>query len=329
MLETSARLLKLLALLQTHRDWTGADLAARLGVTGRTVRRDIDRLRELGYPVHATRGAAGYRLGAGAALPPLLLDDDEAVAVAVGLRSATGTVTGLEEASLRASTKLEQVLPPRLRHRVRTLRGATLRVAPPAAQVHPDTLMAIAETCQRHERLRFDYRAHSGEPSLRTVEPHTLVHFSRHWYLVAWDVDRADWRTFRVDRITPRIPTGPRFAPREPPEGDVAAYLSMRLSARAWPHQATVLLHRSAEDAADRVWPGMGVLEAVDDHSCHLHVGAESPEQLVWMITSVDLDFTLLAGPQELVTALRAQAARCDRALRDFAGSDRHGSLPM
>ncbi|MBF6467671.1 YafY family transcriptional regulator [Nocardia beijingensis] len=319
MLETSARLLELLTLLQTRPDWTGPELAARLGVTGRTVRRDVDRLRELGYPVHATQGAAGYRLGAGAALPPLLLDDEEAVAVAVGLRCASGgAANGLEEASLRALTKLEQVLPPRLRHRVRTLRGATLRVGAPVPQVRPDTLVAIAETCQRHERLRFDYRAHDGALGLRTVEPHTLVHFSRHWYLVAWDVDRADWRTFRVDRITPRIPTGPRFTPREPPEGDVAAYLSMRLSARAWPQQATVLLHHSADDAADRVWPGMGVLEAVDEHSCRLHVGSDSPEQLVWMITSVDLDFTLLTGPTELADALRAQAARCERAVRAF-----------
>lgn len=319
MLETSARLLELLTLLQTRPDWTGSELAARLGVTGRTVRRDIDRLRELGYPVHATQGTAGYRLGAGAALPPLLLDDEEAVAVAVGLRGASGgAATGLEEASLRALTKLEQVLPSRSRHRVRTLRGATLRVGAPVPPVRPDTLMAIAETCQRHERLRFDYRAHGGALGPRTVEPHTLVHFSRHWYLVGWDVDRADWRTFRVDRITPRIPTGPRFTPREPPEGDVAAYLSMRLSARAWPQQATVLLHRPVDDAADRVWPGMGVLEAVDEHSCRLHVGSDSPEQLVWMITSVDLDFTLLTGPPELVDALRAQAARCERAVRAF-----------
>ncbi|MEU2043473.1 helix-turn-helix transcriptional regulator [Nocardia niwae] len=319
MLETSARLLELLTLLQTRPDWTGPELAARLGVTSRTVRRDVDRLRELGYPVHATRGAAGYHLGAGTALPPLLLDDEEAVAVAVGLRGASGgTATGLEEASLRALTKLEQVLPPRLRHRVRTLRGATLRVGAPVPQVRPDTLLAIAETCQRHERLRFDYRAHDGAHGLRIVEPLTLVHFSRHWYLVAWDVERTDWRTFRVDRITPRIPTGPRFTPREPPEGDVAAYLSMRLSARAWPQQATVLLHRSADDAADRVWPGMGVLEAVDERSCRLHVGSDSPEQLVWMITSVDLDFTLLTGPPELAEALRAQAARCAQAVRAF-----------
>ncbi|WP_378739745.1 helix-turn-helix transcriptional regulator [Nocardia brasiliensis] len=319
MLETSARLLKLLALLQTHRDWTGAELAERLGVTGRTVRRDVDRLRELGYPVHATQGTGGYRLGAGAALPPLLLDDDEAVAVAVGLRSASdGTVAGIEESSLRALTKLEQVLPPRLRHRVRTLRGATVRVGTPGDAVEPDTLMAVAEACQRHERLRFDYRAHGGATSRREVEPHTLVNFSRRWYLVAWDVDRADWRTFRADRLSPRMPTGPRFTPREPPEGDVAAYLSKQLSTGAWPHRATVLLHKSAEDAADNIWPGMGALEPVDADTCQLHLGADAPEALVWMITAVDIDFTLLTGPAELVDALRVQATRCSRALRNF-----------
>ncbi|MEV0295387.1 WYL domain-containing protein [Nocardia sp. NPDC050710] len=319
MVETSARLLKLLALLQTHRDWSGAELADRLGVTGRTVRRDVERLRELGYPVHATQGAAGYRLGAGAALPPLLLDDEEAVAVAVSLRSASdGSVGGIEEAALRALSKLEQVLPPRLRHRVSTLRGATVRVGTPAARVDPDTLMTIAETCQRHEQLRFDYHAHDGATGIRKTEPHSLVHFSRHWYLVAWDVDRDDWRTFRVDRITPRIPTGPRFTPRELPEGDAAAYLSRRLSQRAWPHQATATLHAAAETAAARIWPGMGVVETVDEHTCRLHIGAESPEALVWMITAIDLDFTLLTGPPELVAALRAQSTRCDRALRDF-----------
>ncbi|MFI6166069.1 helix-turn-helix transcriptional regulator [Nocardia sp. NPDC051052] len=319
MLETSARLLQLLALLQTHRDWTGAELAERLRVTGRTVRRDVDRLRELGYPVHATQGTGGYRLGAGAALPPLLLDDDEAVAVAVGLRSASdGTVAGIEESSLRALTKLEQVLPSRLRHRVRTLRGATIRVGTPGAAVEPDTLMAVAEACQRHERLRFDYRAHSGAATIRTVEPHTLVHFSRHWYLVAWDVDRTDWRTFRADRITPRTPTGPRFDPREPPEGDVATYLSHQLSTRAWPYRATVLLHASAETATPNVWPGMGTLEPIDANTCHLQVGADTPDALVWMITAIDLDFTLLTGPPELVTALRSQATRCHRALTNY-----------
>ncbi|GAB2667175.1 helix-turn-helix transcriptional regulator [Nocardia goodfellowii] len=319
MLETSARLLKLLALLQTHRDWTGTELSERLGVTGRTVRRDVERLRELGYPVHANQGTAGYRLGAGAALPPLLLDDEEAVAVAVSLRSASdGSVAGVEEASVRALSKLEQVLPPRLRHRVRTLRGATVRVGSPRPTVEPDTLMAIAEACQRREQLRFDYRAHGGSDSIRKVEPHSLVHFSRHWYLVAWDVDRGDWRTFRVDRLTPRIPTGPRFTPRELPEPDVATYLSRQLSVRTWPYQATVLLHVGADTASARVWPGMGVVEAVDEHSCHVHVGADTPEALVWMITSFDLDFTLLTGPPELAAALRKQAQRCSNSVREF-----------
>ncbi|MEU8900067.1 WYL domain-containing protein [Nocardia sp. NPDC048505] len=321
MLETSARLLKLLALLQTHRDWSGAELSERLGVTGRTVRRDVERLRELGYPVLASQGTAGYRLGAGAALPPLLLDDEEAVAVAVSLRGAAdGSVAGIEEAAVRALSKLEQVLPPRLRHRVRTLRGATVRVSAPRATVEPDTLMAIAEACQRREQLRFDYRAHDGRASVRKAEPHSLVHFNRHWYLVAWDVDRADWRSFRVDRLTPKIPTGPRFTPRELPEGDVAAYLSRQLSVRTWPCQATVLLPVAAEVASERIWPGMGVVEAVDEHRCQLHVGADSAEALVWMIASADLDFTLLSGPPELAAALRKQAARCTGAVREFPG---------
>ncbi len=316
MLDTSARLLKLLSLLQTHRDWSGAELAARLGVSARTVRRDVDRLRELGYPVHALRGTAGYRLGAGASLPPLLLDDDEAVAVVVGLRSAAGgSVAGIEETSLRALTKLEQVLPARLRHRVNTLHTATVRAGiAPGPQVSPEVLMAIAEACRRHEQLRFGYTSLRGDETVRRAEPHTLVNWGRHWYLVAWDLDRGDWRTFRADRVTPKVPTGPRFTPREPPDGDVTAYLANQLSTRAWPCQAVVLLHEPAEALADRVWPGTGVLEAVDERTCRFHVGAETPRDLAWMITSVDADFTLLTGPPELAEAFRAQARRCARA---------------
>ncbi len=337
MLETSGRLLKLLALLQSHRDRdrSGAELAEQLGVSRRTLRRDIERLRELGYPVHAARGAAGYRLGAGASLPPLLLDDEEAVAVVVGLRTAAeGTVTGIEEASLRALTKLEQVLPSRLRHRLTTLHRATVRAgAAPAPKVSPDTLMAIAEACRRHERLRFDYATphspspdpHPPEPSatsratprVRTVEPHRLVSFDRHWYLVAWDVDREDWRTFRVDRLVPRTPTGPRFVPRALPDGDAATYLAHRLSSRTWPFRATVTLHESAASVGERLWPGMGVLEPVDDDRCLLHLGAGTPRDLAWMITSVDADFTLEASaPPELADALLAQATRSLKAIR-------------
>jgi predicted DNA-binding transcriptional regulator YafY len=317
MLETSARLLKLLSLLQTQPDWSGGELADRLSVTTRTLRRDVQRLRELGYPVHATQGTPGYRLGAGASLPPLLLDDDEAVAVAVGLRTAaSSSVAGIEETALRALAKLEQVLPSRLRYRLTTLHRATVRVGGTGPAVSPEVLLAIAEACRRHERLRFDYASPRGGDATRVAEPHSLVSFGRHWYLVAWDTDRGDWRTFRVDRITPRIPTGPRFTPREPPDGDVATYLAHQLSTRTWPYQATVTLHEAAEAVADRVWPGMGVVEAVDDRSCLLHLGADTVAVLVWMITSVDSDFTLTSGPPELAEAFRAYAARCLHAVR-------------
>ncbi|GAA3803122.1 helix-turn-helix transcriptional regulator [Streptomyces phyllanthi] len=318
MVETSGRLLKLLALLQTHGDRSGAELAERLGVSRRTVRRDVERLRELGYPVRASRGSAGYRLGAGASLPPLLLDDEEAVAVVVGLRTAAGgSVAGIGESSLRALAKLEQVLPSRLRHRVGTLHAATVRAGSvPGPEVSPDTLVAIAEACRRHERLRFDYTSPRGGHSVRSVEPHSLVSFERHWYLVGWDTDRGDWRTFRVDRLVPRTPTGPRFAPREPPEGDVATYVAHRLSSRAWRFQATVTLHESAEAVADRVWPGMGVVEPLDDRSCLLRLGADTPRDLAWMITSVDADFTLTHAPPELTDALRVQGTRCLDAIR-------------
>ncbi|GAB3709204.1 helix-turn-helix transcriptional regulator [Nocardiopsis nanhaiensis] len=317
MAETSARLLALLSLFQTHRDWSGADLAARLDVTTRTIRRDVDRLRELGYPVHATQGTAGYRLGRGSAMPPLLLDDEEAVAVVVGLRTAAdGAVSGGEEASLRALGKLEQVLPSRLRQRVTTLHGATSRAgAEPGPTVSYGTLMAVAEACRRRERLRFDYASPRGGDSVRSVEPHRLVSFGRRWYLVAFDVDRDDWRTFRVDRLTPRTPTGPRFTPREPPYGDAARYVSYQLSSATWDYRAVVRLHEPVEAVADRIWPGMGVLEAVDAHSCLFHLGGESPYDLVWMITSVNADFTLVSGPPELAEAFRAQARRCAAAL--------------
>jgi predicted DNA-binding transcriptional regulator YafY len=316
MLETSARLLRLLSLLQARRDWPGAELAGRLGVTVRTVRRDVERLRDLGYPVHASRGLAGYRLGAGSALPPLLLDDDEAVAVTVGLRTATaGSVAGIEETSRRALAKIEQVMPSRLRHRVETLARAMVRVDGGGGEVAAETLMLIADACRRRVEIRFEYASPRGGDTVRSVEPHSLVNVGRHWYLVGWDTDRADWRTFRLDRLRRCRSDGPRFTPRDPPGGDPASYVSYQLSSRAWRYQAVVTLHRPAAAILDRVWPGMGVVEAVDERSCRLHVGAESPADLVWMITSVDVDFTLVSGPPELATAIRDQADRCLRAL--------------
>jgi predicted DNA-binding transcriptional regulator YafY len=176
--------------------------------------------------------------------------------------------------------------------------------------------MAVADACRRHEQLRFDYTGANGDDAVRTVEPHHLVAFDRRWYLIAFDTDRRDWRTFRVDRLAPRVPAGPRFTPRRlPGDDDAATYLARRLSARAWRHQATVTVHEPAEAVAERLWPGMGALEAVDRQRCLLHLGADTPTDLAWMITSLAADFTLTCGPPELVDALRAQADRCLRAL--------------
>lgn len=317
MLETSARLLRLLSLLQTPRDWTGSELAERLEVSTRTVRNDVERLRSLGYPVHGTRGAVGgYRLGAGAALPPLLLDDEEAVAVTVGLRTAAGgAIAGIEETSLRALAKLEQVLPPRLRRRVNAI--ATYSVSVPgdgaAPRIDATVLTVLAAACRDHEGLRFDYRDHSGSGTVRNVEPHRLVNWGRRWYLVAWDTDRRGWRTFRVDRIDLRTPNGPRFTERALPEADVAAYVSRRVSAAAWRYRARVTVHAPAEAVADRINPAVGTVEAVDEHTCILDTGADDLDTFAVYLGMLGFDFTV-TEPVELVDHLRELADRYRRA---------------
>jgi len=266
MLETSARLLRLLSLLQQQRSWSGPQLAGRLGVTVRTVRRDVDRLRELGYPVHATVGnVGGYRLGAGASMPPLLLDDEEAVAVAVALRTAANTsVTGIEEISVRALTKLEQILPSRLRHRVSAFSTAAVSANRPVAVVSADLLTTLAAACRDHRRLRIDYRSHDGTESLRLVEPHRLVHAGRRWYLVAFDLDRDDWRTFRVDRLRPWTPPGPRFTPRTPPDEDISAYASWAVGVEQYRYQGRFTMHAPADQVAAKVPAEAGLVEAID-----------------------------------------------------------------
>jgi predicted DNA-binding transcriptional regulator YafY len=318
MLETSARLLRLLSLLQARRDWPGALLAERLEVSERTVRRDIDRLRDLGYPVHASRGTdGGYRLGAGAAMPPLLLDDEEAVAVAVGLRTAAGgAIAGIEETSLQALTKLEQVLPPRLRHRVNALQAYTEPVPAdrPAPTVGAEALTVLAAACRDRERLRFEYRTHDGTVSVRAVEPHRLVCWGRRWYLVAWDIDRDDWRTFRVDRLHPRTPTGPRFPDREPPEGGAAAYVARGVSSAAWRYRARVVVHAPAEVVTERINPAVGVVEALEGSSCVLDTGADSVHTLAVYLGMLDLDFEV-TDPPELLDHLRTLTARYARAV--------------
>lgn len=318
MWETSARLLKLLSLLQARRDWTGADLATRLGVSERTVRRDVDRLRELGYPVDASRGTdGGYRLGTGASMPPLLLDDDEAVAIAVGMRTAARSpVIGIEETSVRALAKLEHVLPPRLRRRVTALAEYTVPIPPdsPAPQIAPSVLTTLASACRDHERLRFDYTSHDGTAAVRTVEPHRLVSWGRKWYLVAWDVDREDWRTFRVDRIEPRTPTGPRFSPRDlPGDGDVAAFVARGVSSAGYRIQARIIVRAPAAEVAARINPAVGLVEAIDDHSCVLATGADSVATVAVYIGLLDLDFEV-TEPPELVAWIRTLADRYRRA---------------
>jgi len=317
-LETSSRLLGLLSLLQARTHWTGPELAERLEVGVRTVRRDIGRLRRLGYPVQATPGVdGGYRLGPGASLPPLLLDEEEAVAVAVGLRTAAGgTVAGIEETSVRALAKLEQVLPSRLRRRVNALGSFTVPYPRAGPAVDPETLAVIAAACRDSERLRFRYQTHDGEPSRRLVEPHRLVHTGRRWYLVAWDVDRADWRTFRADRIEGRPASDRRFVPRDPPAEDLAAYVSRGVAAARERYRARVLLHAPRAAVADRVPQWAGTLETIDERSTLLHAVSDWLGGLAVYIAQIGVDFEVL-DPPELREEVRSLAERFARAARE------------
>jgi predicted DNA-binding transcriptional regulator YafY len=309
-LETSVRLLRLLSLLQSRRSWSGPDLADRLGVTTRTVRNDVERLRILGYEIRSGTGVTGgYRLVPGSTMPPLLLDDDEAVAVGLGLRAAAaGTVTGIEETSLRALAKLEQTLPARLRHRLDAVRQATVSAAGGGPTVDAETLTVVAAACRDHQELRFDYRGRRGEGERRRVEPHRLVYTGHRWYLLAWDRDRADWRTFRADRITPVLPTGPRFTAREPPE-DAARHVVRGTASLAWTHPARIRLLVPAEAVAERVPPAAGLLRPVDRHSCILETGSDSLRGLVRYLTGLDVAFQVL-DPPELRVLLRRLADR-------------------
>jgi predicted DNA-binding transcriptional regulator YafY len=325
MLETSARLLRLLSLLQARRDWTGAELATRLGVTTRTVRHDVERLRGLGYPVQARPGVAGgYRLGAGGNLPPLLLDDEEAVAVAIGLRTAAGgSVAGIEETSVRALAKLQRVLPSRLRHRVSAFQASALPMPGSGPQVDMDVLTVIAGACRDHERLRFDYRSHSGAASRRAVEPYRLLNDRRRWYLVAWDVDRDDWRTFRVDRIELRTPTGPRFVPRAlPPDDEIAARVARGVGEATWRFRARVVVHAPAAYVRARL-PIPAEVRSLGDDRCTFEPGSDHPQMLALYLGLLDADFEIVDSP-ELVDALRELSDRYRRAV-DSSRPERGG----
>jgi predicted DNA-binding transcriptional regulator YafY len=318
--DTPARLLQLLSLLQTPREWPGGELAGRLGVSRRTVRRDIDRLRELGYPVQATKGSeGGYRLVAGKAMPPLVLDDEEAVAIAVGLRAGAGhAVEGVDEASVRALAKLEQVLPSRLRHRVSTLQAATTPlVGGDGASIAPETLTVMASSIAGQERLRFAYRAKDGTESRRQTEPYRLVSTGQRWYLVAYDLGRADWRTFRVDRVSEPFATGARFAPRELPTGSAAEYLRQSIRRRQETYEFEVAFAAPAEVVAQRLPAWVGVPEPADGGGCRLRATSDGPaDWLAVRLLMLDLDFTV-REPRELVDRVRTLGARLLRAAGD------------
>jgi predicted DNA-binding transcriptional regulator YafY len=313
MLETSARLLRLLSLLQARRDWTAAELADRLEVTARTVRKDVDRLRRLGYPVDARPGVAGgYRLGTGGTLPPLLLDDDEAVAVVVGLRTAAD-VSGIEETSVRALAKVQQLLPARLRRRVAALSDYAVPVVSPGPHADPTVLTTIAAACRDCERLLFDYLSHDGTATRRDVEPYRLVHDRRRWYLFAWDTARADWRTFRADRITPRTPGGPRFPPRElPPDAEIAAGVARGVRTAGWRYRARVVVHAPAAYVRERL-PVPADVRPLGPDRCEFTPGSDDPRMLAHYLGLLDVDFTVADGP-ELVAALQKLAERYRRA---------------
>lgn len=316
--DTPARLLQLLSLLQTPREWPGGELADRLGVSRRTVRRDIDRLRELGYPVEASKGSdGGYRLVAGKAMPPLLLDDEEAVAIAVGLRAGAGhAVAGVDEASVRALAKLEQVLPARLRHRVSTLQAATTPLTVgDGASIAPETLTVMASAVAGRERLRFGYRAADGSETRRQAEPYRLVSTGRRWYLVAYDLDRADWRTFRVDRVSEPFATGARFTPRELPTGNAAEFLRQSIQRQQETYEFVVAFAGSVEEVSARLpaWLGTPVSEG-DGGRCVVRGTTGDPvEWLAVRLVMARCEFTV-REPPELVTCVRELGDRLTRA---------------
>lgn len=309
MLQTSARLLRLLTMLQTRRSWGGPDLADRLEVTPRTLRRDVDRLRSLGYPVHSTSGTAGgYSLGAGAALPPLMLEDDEGIAVALALQTAAGgSVAGIEDAAQRALSKLEQVLPNRLRRRIKTMRSSIVRLSDNGPTVDLSAVSALAAACEAQLEIAFDYNDHHARASRRMVEPHRLVHTERRWYLVAWDKDRTDWRTFRVDRIRLPFENGAAFAPRSSPDDDVAAFVSRSVSSALYPYRVQVVMRAPIEAVRERVRASSGTLEAIDARSCRLRTGGRSLESVAVWLACAGFEFQIEDPPELLEHLQRAQ----------------------
>lgn len=315
MADPTARLLALLALLQTAAGRSGRELSERLGVSARTIRHDVERLRDLGYPVEATRGnVGGYRLGSGGKLPPLLLDDEEAVAVTVGLRAAAG-ISGIEEAGTRALAKLEQVLPSRLRPTVDALRSTIDRgpentgTDAPDPEVDGTVLQEVARAIRHVEWLRFDYA-----DDLRLVEPYRLLSWQRRWYLVARDPQDGSWATYRVDLMQLRMPTRRRFEPNPLPGGDYTAFAMRTIAASGWIVHARLRIDASADEVLARINPTVGVVEPLDEHQCVLVTGADSLDTVAVYIGMLMMDFTV-ESPPELIPRLQLLSERYGRAV--------------
>jgi predicted DNA-binding transcriptional regulator YafY len=313
MAETTERVLRLLGLLQQRPVWTGPELAERLGVTTRSIRRDVERLRALGYPVNAAQGVGGgYQLGHGRRLPPLLLDDNEAVAVAVSLRMAAGgTVSGASEAALRTLAKLDQVMPPKLRGEVRAIHEATQTLEYGQTVVDGDDLLTLARAVRDMVRVRFEYESRDRTPTSRTVEPVGLVATGRRWYLMAYDVDRDDWRTFRMDRMTSVEPTGWRFRERE--HEDPASYVQRAVASAAYRFRARIVVHAPLHEVRERTSVRSVVLTAVDDETTLLEAGAETLYGLAFHLSYLGWEFEV-QEPPELRTALADMGGRALRA---------------
>ena len=320
MTTTTSRLLQLLSLLQSRRDWPGTLLAERLEISHRTVRRDVDRLREMGYSIQATMGPdGGYRLDAGSELPPLLFDDDQVIALAIALQSATATGAGIAEAAVRALTTVRQVLPSRLRHRVDGLQVTAISARPgdsAPADVSPDILITISTAIRAREVLRFDYAMRGAGPETqddrpaRRVEPHHIVTAHGRWYLVAWDLDRDDWRLFSADRIAPRTPTGPRFTPRQVPGGEVEEFVSARFKGsdvNAWSCRGTVILHLPASSVLP--FAGDGTVVDLGLDRCSLEIGSWSWGALAASFGRFEARMDVI-GPPELSAAFAELAER-------------------
>ncbi len=322
MSDPAERLLRLLSLLQARRFWSGNALAERLEVTARTVRRDVERLRRLGYPVDASVGVAGgYQLGTGASLPPLLLDDAEALAVALGLRTAAaGGVAGIEEALVRALAKLEQVMPARLRERVQALGGAVASLYFGGPTVDAQVLSALAVAHRGHFTVGFGYCDAQGNERQRQAEPHGLVHTGTRWYLIAWDLDRTDWRTFRVDRIVSAVTPGQGFLPRPIPHGSAAEYVAHTVRHHPEAVAATVVFDAPPEVIEARVPRGVATLEACGDGRCLLRTSALRPARLATDLAGIGVDFEVLEPP-ELIDAVRVLAKRLNRAVKASGAS--------